>query len=174
MEIFHSLDLSQETILSLSRCRISLESIFLSDITTAMATTWRILYSAQAVGAGHLRFGFHAKLQQEKTGMDGLIFGTPSQQPATNSRFPLATGSILHIPYGNGFTGKIPMTYYRSRAQQCSITSRLLAFASLGQTAPTSCHTRNHSLQQQTAAYLFWSPAFLPNGLLNYLLDPLS
>jgi hypothetical protein len=35
MEIFHSLDLSQETILSLSRCRVSLESIFLSDITTA-------------------------------------------------------------------------------------------------------------------------------------------
>ncbi len=35
MEIFQSLDLSQETILSLSRCRVSLESIFLSDITTA-------------------------------------------------------------------------------------------------------------------------------------------
>jgi hypothetical protein len=35
MEIFHSLDLSQETILSLSRFRVSLESIFLSDITTA-------------------------------------------------------------------------------------------------------------------------------------------
>jgi hypothetical protein len=34
MEIFHSLDLSQETMLSLSRCRVSLESIFLSDITT--------------------------------------------------------------------------------------------------------------------------------------------
>ncbi len=35
MEIFHSLDLSQETMLSLSLCRVSLESIFLSDITTA-------------------------------------------------------------------------------------------------------------------------------------------
>ena len=35
MEIFHSLDLSQETILSLSRCRVFLESIFLLDITTA-------------------------------------------------------------------------------------------------------------------------------------------
>jgi hypothetical protein len=35
MEIFHSLDLSQETMLSLSRCRVSLKSIFLSDITTA-------------------------------------------------------------------------------------------------------------------------------------------
>ena len=34
MEIFHSLDLSQETILSLSQCQVSLESIFLSDITT--------------------------------------------------------------------------------------------------------------------------------------------
>jgi hypothetical protein len=35
MEIFHSLDLSQKTILSLSQCQVSLESIFLSDITTA-------------------------------------------------------------------------------------------------------------------------------------------
>jgi hypothetical protein len=35
MEIFHSLDLSQETILSLSQCQVSLESIFLSDITIA-------------------------------------------------------------------------------------------------------------------------------------------
>jgi hypothetical protein len=35
MEIFHSMDLNRETILSLSRCRVSLESIFLSDITTA-------------------------------------------------------------------------------------------------------------------------------------------
>jgi hypothetical protein len=35
MEIFHSPDLGQETMLSLSRCRVSLESIFLSDITTA-------------------------------------------------------------------------------------------------------------------------------------------
>jgi len=33
-EIFHSLDLSQETMLSLSRCQVFLESIFLSDITT--------------------------------------------------------------------------------------------------------------------------------------------
>ena len=138
-----------------------------------MAATWRISYSAQAVGTGHLHFVFHAKLQRGKTRIDGLIFGTPSQQPATNSRFPLATGSIPHIAYGNGFTGKIPMTYYRSRAQKCSITSRSLAFASLGQTAPTSCHTRNHSLWQQTTVYLFRSPAFLHNGLLNYPLDPL-
>jgi hypothetical protein len=35
MEIFHSLDLSQEIMLSLNRCRVSLESIFLLDITTA-------------------------------------------------------------------------------------------------------------------------------------------
>jgi hypothetical protein len=35
IEIFQSMDLSQETILSPSRCRVSLESIFLSDITTA-------------------------------------------------------------------------------------------------------------------------------------------
>ncbi len=35
MEIFHSLDLNQEIMLSLSRCQVSLESIFLSDITTA-------------------------------------------------------------------------------------------------------------------------------------------
>jgi hypothetical protein len=34
MEIFHSLDLSQETMLSLSWCRVSLETIFLLDITT--------------------------------------------------------------------------------------------------------------------------------------------
>ena len=34
MEIFHSLDLSQETMLSLSWCQVSMESIFLSDITT--------------------------------------------------------------------------------------------------------------------------------------------
>ena len=35
MEIFESLDLSRETVLRLNRCRVSLESIFLSDITTA-------------------------------------------------------------------------------------------------------------------------------------------
>ncbi len=124
--------------------------------------------SAQAVGTGRLHFVFHAKLQQGKTGIDGLIFGTPSQQPATNSRFPLATGSIPHIAYENSFTGKIQMTYYKSRAQKCSITSRSLAFASLGHTPPTSCHPRNHSLRQQTTACLFRSPAFLHNGLLNY------
>ena len=35
MEIFASLDLGRETVLRLNRCRVSLESIFLSDITTA-------------------------------------------------------------------------------------------------------------------------------------------
>ena len=35
MEVFQSLDLGQETILSLNRCRVSLEAIFLSDLATA-------------------------------------------------------------------------------------------------------------------------------------------
>ena len=34
MEIFQSLDLSREMVLSLNRCSVSLESIFLSDIPT--------------------------------------------------------------------------------------------------------------------------------------------
>jgi hypothetical protein len=34
MEIFHSQGLSWETMQSLNRCRVSLESIFLSDLTT--------------------------------------------------------------------------------------------------------------------------------------------
>ncbi len=35
MEIFASLDLGRETVRRLNRCKVSLESIFLSDITTA-------------------------------------------------------------------------------------------------------------------------------------------
>ena len=103
-----------------------------------MAATWRTLFSAPAAGTGHLRLVLHAKFQPGPTGIDGLIFGTPSQQLATNSRFPLATGSTPHTAFGNGFTGKVPMTYYGSRASKCSITSRLPAFALLDQTAPTS------------------------------------
>jgi hypothetical protein len=35
MELFQSLDLSRQTVFSLNQCRVFLESIFLSDITTA-------------------------------------------------------------------------------------------------------------------------------------------
>ena len=102
MEIFQSMDLSQETILSLSRCRVSLESIFLSDITTADGRYLEDFVFSKAEGTDHLRFVFHAKLQRGKTGINGLTFGIPSQQPVTNSMFPLVTRSIPYIAYGNG------------------------------------------------------------------------
>ena len=72
---------------------------------------WRISYLIPAAGTSHLRSGFHAKSQREKIGIDGLISGIPSQQLETNSRSPLAIGSIPHIASGNGITEKTPMTY---------------------------------------------------------------
>ena len=111
MEIFYSLDLSQETMLSLRWCWVSLESIFLSDITTSDG---RYLEDVVFSPGGRDRsssFRFPAKFQQRKIGIDGLISGIPSQQLETNSRSPLAFGSIPHIASGNGFTEKTPMIY---------------------------------------------------------------
>jgi hypothetical protein len=99
MEIFHSLDLSQKTMLSLSRCQVSLESILLSDIATADSRYLEDFVFSSGGRAGHLCSGFHAKFQRGKIGIDGLISGIPSQQPETNSRSPLATGSIPHITW---------------------------------------------------------------------------
>ena len=112
MEIFQSMDLSQETILSLNRCRVSLESIFLSDITTADGHYLEDFVFSPGGRDRSSSFCFPREVPMKANWNRWFDFGTPSQQLATNSRSPLATGSTPHTAFGNGFTGKGPMTYY--------------------------------------------------------------
>jgi hypothetical protein len=152
--------------LSLSQCRVSLESIFVSDITTADVF----------IPGGRDRsssFQFPREVQTREDWNRWFDFWHSFTTTGDKSRSPLATGSIPHIASGNDFTEKTPMTYYRSRARKCSITRRLLFSASLLQTIPTTCHMRNHSLKQWTMSYLFRSPVFLCNGLPNHPSDQL-
>ena len=91
MEIFASRDLSRETVLSLNRCRVSLESIFLSDISTA-----------------------------DGRYLEDFVFNPGGRGRSSNFKFPrevptrddwdgwfnfwhsyTATGNKLHVPLGN-------------------------------------------------------------------------
>jgi hypothetical protein len=76
MEIFTSLDLGRETVLHHNRCRVSLESIFLSDITTADGRYLEdFVFNPGEVGGGHLLSSSLAKSLQETTGTIGSISG---------------------------------------------------------------------------------------------------
>ena len=91
MEIFASRDLGRETVLSLNRCRVSLESIFLSDISTA-----------------------------DGRYLEDFVFDPGGRGRSSNFKFPrevptrddwdswfnfwhsyTATGNKLHVPLGN-------------------------------------------------------------------------
>ena len=106
MEIFHSLDLSQETTLSLSRCRVFLESIFLLDITTADG---RYLENFVFNPGGRDR---------------SSLFKFPRQVPTRgdwNRWFDfwnsfMTTGDNLNVPLGNWIntTHRIWKWYYRA------------------------------------------------------------
>ena len=106
MEIFQSLDLNKETVLSLNRCRVSLESIFLSDLTTVDGR-----YLEDAV------FNLGDRGQSSS-------FKFPREAPTRDNwdrwfnfwHSFTATGNKLNVPLGNWInpTHRIWKWYYRA------------------------------------------------------------
>ena len=106
MEIFASRDLGRETVLSLNRCRMSLESIFLSDISTA-----------------------------DSRYLEDFVFDPGGRGRSSNFKFPrevptrddwdswfnfwhsyTATGNKLHVPLGNWINSTHPVWKWHYKA----------------------------------------------------------
>ena len=149
MEIFHSQGLSRETMQCLSRCRVSIESIFLSDLTT--------------VDGRYLEY---------------FVFNPGGRNRSSSFRFPrkiptredwnrwfdfwhifTTTGNKLKVPLGNWInpTYRIWKWYFRVASDDLllySTTSRQPASVSLGRHGLITCHTRNPFSQKWTTCSL--------------------
>ena len=84
MEIFFSESLDAPTIRSHCRCRVALEVLFLSDITTADGRYLEEFSSHRAAAREHRGTNFHVSNRPAPTGICRLTFGTASQPLEAN------------------------------------------------------------------------------------------
>ncbi len=92
MDIFASRDLDREAVLSLNRCRVSLESIFLSDISTADGKYLEDFFVFNPGGRGQSsKFKFPCEVPTRGDWDSWFNFWHSYT----------ATGNTLHVPLGN-------------------------------------------------------------------------
>ena len=84
MEMFFSESLDAPTIRSLCRCRVALDVLFLSDITTADGRYLEEFVFTPGGRSKHRGSNFHVNTQPSLIGMCGLTFGTASQPREAN------------------------------------------------------------------------------------------
>jgi hypothetical protein len=117
-DIFLSMDLSPDAIRSLNRCRVSLESIFLLDLTTVDG---RYLEDYVFNPGGRGRSSKYKFPREQPT------WGDWNQWFDFWHSF-LENWQTLHIAFGNGITERIPTTSSRSRATPCFFISQSWVF----------------------------------------------
>jgi hypothetical protein len=88
MEIFLSMDLSLNSIQSLGQCRVVLEAMFLSDLTTTNGKFPSEISSLhQVAGTRHQYSSFLVSSRLGATGIHGSIYGITLPSPGIHSRF---------------------------------------------------------------------------------------